>query len=89
MVSAIPIHKEDINQSQIVPRFSAVVPGAADAESIAINADHINMVKFASHKDDEYKRVSGHLQLLAQEAPCAITARWTKQERTVNGTITT
>ena len=40
---------------QVVPQASAVVPGAADAETIAINADHINMVKFASKENNGYK----------------------------------
>ncbi|KAF7502238.1 hypothetical protein GJ744_006309 [Endocarpon pusillum] len=72
----------------IVPRFSAVIAGAADAESVAINADHINMVKFASREDDGYKKISGHLQLLAQEAPHAVGARWAKQIRIENAMST-
>lgn len=41
---------------QVVPRASAVVAGAADAESIVIHADHINMVKFESEGNSGYKR---------------------------------
>ncbi len=44
-----------------MPRSSAVVPGAADAESIAIPADHLNIVKFASREDRVYENVSEHL----------------------------
>lgn len=58
-----------------MPRPSAVVPGAADAESIAIPADHLNMVKFASLEDGGYEKVSGHVWLLAEEASDAISAR--------------
>ena len=72
-----------------MPRPSAVVPGAADAESIAIAADHLNMVKFASREDGGYEKVSGHLYLLAEEAPDAISARWTEQEKIKNGTEAT
>lgn len=39
-------------------RPSAVVPGAADAESIAIPADYLNMVKFLSREDEDYEKVS-------------------------------
>jgi hypothetical protein len=46
--------------TQVVPRASAVVPGAADAEPIVIHADHINMVKFTSKEDNGYRTVSGH-----------------------------
>lgn len=44
-----------------MPRPSAVVPGAAHAESIAIPADHLDMVKFASREDGGYEKVSEHL----------------------------
>ncbi|MCJ1348933.1 hypothetical protein MMC31_007166, partial [Peltigera leucophlebia] len=65
----------------IVPRPSAIVPGAADAESIAIPADHLNMVKFASREDGGYEKVSEHLFLLAEDAPEAISTRWIEQDK--------
>jgi hypothetical protein len=58
--------------AQVVPKASAVVPGAADAEPIVIHADHINMVKFASKQDNGYRTVSGHLQIMAENAGEAI-----------------
>ena len=64
-----------------MPRSSAVVPGAADAESIAIPADHLNMVKFASREDGGYEKVSEHLWLLVEEAPNAISVRWAEQDK--------
>ena len=68
---------------QVVPRASAVVPGAADAEPIVIHADHINMVKFVSEEDNGYKTVLGHLQLMSQGAYDVINLRW-EEERRVN-----
>lgn len=65
----------------MVPRASAVVPGAADAEPIVIHADHINMVKFASKEDNGYRTVSGHLRIMAQNASEAIGARWEMEMR--------
>lgn len=70
-----------------MPKASAVVPGAADAESVAIPADHLDMVKFASREDGGYKKVSGHLQLLAEEAPNVIGMRWEEQNRIKIGTV--
>lgn len=70
----------------MVPHASAVVPGAADAEAIAIPANHLDMVKFASRENGGYEKVSGHLQILAEEAPDAIRARWKKQDRIQDGT---
>ena len=88
MVSFIVAFTWGTNPSQIVPHISAVVPGAADAESVAIHADHINMVKFDSRGDNGYKRVSGHLRLLAQKAPDAVRASRVKQEWAEEGTFT-
>jgi hypothetical protein len=61
------------------------VPGTTDAEAVAIPANHRNMVKFASSRDGGYEKVSGHLQILAEEAPVAINARWAEQERIRKG----
>ena len=59
------------------------MPGAADAEPIVIHADHINMVKFASREDNGYRTLSGHLQIMAQNASEVISSRW-EEERRVN-----
>ena len=39
------------------------------------------MVKFASSEDGGYEKVSGHLWLLASEAPGAISIRWAEQNK--------
>ncbi len=44
------------------------------------------MVKFASREDGGYKKVSGHLWLLAKEAPGAISLRWAEQDKLKMGT---
>lgn len=71
--------------AQVVPRASAVVPGAADAEPIVIHADHINMVKFISERDSGYKTVSGHLQVMTQSARNVISSRWEEESRVNTG----
>ena len=55
--------------------------GAADAEPIAIHADHTNMVRFASKEDNGYQTVSGHLQIMAQSASSVIPSRWEEESR--------
>ncbi|CAN9331109.1 unnamed protein product [Alternaria alternata] len=60
----------------VVPRASAVVPGAADGEPITIHADHIQMVKFGSKTDPRYRTVSGHLRVMAARAGDVIGGRW-------------
>ena len=65
----------------MVPDASAIISGVADAEPVAIAADHLNMIKFTSREDSGYKKVSEQLQLMAQEAPDAVEARWAEQNR--------
>lgn len=69
----------------MVPHASAIVPGIADAEPVAILADHLGMVKFSSREDGGYEKVSGHLKLLAEDAPEIIDARWTEQDKIKEG----
>lgn len=69
----------------MVPHASAIIPGIADAEPIAISADHLNMVKFISRDDIGYEKVSGHLMILAKEARSAIDTRWAEQDRIREG----
>ncbi|KAF4418794.1 Protein SERAC1 [Colletotrichum fructicola Nara gc5] len=71
----------------VVPRASAVVPGQADGEPIAIHADHINMVKFASKEDPSYVKVSEVLQIMVANAGSNIRSRWETEERVTRARI--
>ncbi len=66
----------------MVPKSSAVVPGVLDVETIAIMANHLEMTKHRSESDTGYKKVSGHLQLIIQEANTKIQQNWDKEEWT-------
>lgn len=52
-----------------------------DSEAIAIHANHINMVKFASKEDSGYKAISRHLQLMVRDADGKIKAEWEKERQ--------
>lgn len=82
---SLSVSIRDTDKIQIVPHASAIIPGIANAEPVAIPADHLNMVKFISRQDGGYEKVSGYLQLLAEEAPGAIDARWAEQDRIKQG----
>jgi len=73
------------NVKQVVPRASAAVSGQANAETIAINADHRNMVRYASKNDVGYITISEHLQIMAGGAPKEIRRRWDLERRTDEG----
>ncbi|CAH0020139.1 unnamed protein product [Clonostachys rhizophaga] len=65
----------------VVPRASAVVPGHANAESIVIHHDHINMVKFISKEDNGYEKISGYLQIMVVNTGDQIRQRWEEEAR--------
>ena len=62
------------------------MPGAVDAEPIAIHANHVEMVRFASRDDHGYQTVSGHLQVMVRSAKDVITLRWERESRANAGT---
>ncbi|KAK1613488.1 hypothetical protein BDP81DRAFT_513692 [Colletotrichum phormii] len=76
-----------LGQITVVPRASAVVPGQADGEPIAIHADHISMVKFASKEDPSYVKVSEVLQIMVANAGNNIRSRWETEERVTRARI--
>ena len=57
-----------LSSFQLVPKYSAVIPGAINAEEIALPADHRNIVKFFSLEDEGFKKVSGRTALAAKGA---------------------
>lgn len=56
----------------VVPKASAVVPGAANAEPIAMTKDHRGMISFDSAEDESYQRLRRHIESLAKTLPKAI-----------------
>lgn len=71
----------------MVPRASAVVPSQADAETIQINANHRDMVRYSSSKDQGYMMVSEHLKIMALAATEDIRSRWRTERRVVEGEL--
>ncbi|KAF8525528.1 hypothetical protein BU17DRAFT_83773 [Hysterangium stoloniferum] len=41
----------------LVPKWSAVVPGAVNVEPIALGSDHVNLIRFPDKDDEDYKTV--------------------------------
>jgi hypothetical protein len=72
----------------VVPRASAVVPGAVNGEPIAIHADHTSMVRFESKSNPGYKTVSDHLRVMAATAGDAVGRQWDTEGRVDAGTYT-
>jgi hypothetical protein len=55
-----------------------VVPGAVNAEAIALYKDHVGMAKFSHAGDSDFKTISSHLSILTQDAPQKIAERWNR-----------
>ena len=62
--------------SQVVPKHSACIPGAAGAARIAIPSDHTNMVKFQDAEDDGFRKVYGELSIMLKKAVRKIEGNW-------------
>ena len=61
------------------------MPGQADAEPIAIHANHTDMVRYGSANDNGYRTISEELQIMTQEASEAIRLRWQTERRMDEG----
>jgi hypothetical protein len=80
-----PTRVAKLGEMIVVPKSSAVVPGAVDAEAIAIMADHKNMTKFASENDAGFRKISGHLMLMVEEARDKVSRNWEQETALQNG----
>ena len=65
-----------------MPKASAVLLAIADAEPIALPADHLRMVKFSLKEDEGYEKISEYLQIMTEEARENIAIHWSEEERT-------
>ena len=62
--------------SQVVPKHSACIPGAAGAARIAIPSDHTNIVKFQDAEDEGFRKVYGELSIMLKKAVREIEGNW-------------
>ena len=62
--------------SQVVPKHSACIPGAAGAARIAIPSDHTNIVKFQDTEDEGFRKVYGELSTMLKKAVRKIEGNW-------------
>ncbi|KAF8515996.1 hypothetical protein BU17DRAFT_51232 [Hysterangium stoloniferum] len=64
-----PTSLHDGTSEIIVPKSSAVVPGTTNAESIGLNKSHNEMVRFASHADEDFTTVATMLYVMSCQLP--------------------
>lgn len=64
------------NLVQVVEKSSAIVAGQSNSESIEMHKSHTEMARMKSTEDNDYQIVAMHTQLMCEEAPKKIEARW-------------
>ncbi|KAF8069116.1 hypothetical protein FPV67DRAFT_1625304 [Lyophyllum atratum] len=68
-------------RKRLVPKFSAVVPGATDVDSIPLHKDHVDMAKYESDKDGDFQSIVSHLMNMVKAAPAKIEKQWESDDR--------
>jgi hypothetical protein len=66
---------------QVVPEASAAIPGAVNAEKIAIYKNHVGMVKFSSEEDEDYRTLRDHLNDMVRKAPEKVAEKWRQYKK--------
>jgi NTP pyrophosphatase (non-canonical NTP hydrolase) len=59
----------------MVPKTTAIVPGAVNVKDYALHKDHENLTKFLSEEDDDYRTVSGEIADMMGQISQTITTR--------------
>ncbi|KAF8528440.1 hypothetical protein BU17DRAFT_61112 [Hysterangium stoloniferum] len=80
LLTVLPDQSSQICLSKIVPKLSAVIPGAVNMEMIGMSKDHNGMTKFASQNDDDFIFISATIQDMTKKAPSLIQLWWSKFE---------
>jgi hypothetical protein len=70
-----------VTHIQLVDKYSAVVPGMQNAESVCLNKDHVGMAKFDRDDDWDFIAVASHLSEMADAAPLQTEKIWESYER--------
>jgi hypothetical protein len=59
---------------QVVPRTSAVLPGAQQEAGMAKH--HKTLTKFSGKDDDDFQDIAGQLKLMVMKAPDIVAKNW-------------
>ena len=69
----------------MVPQVFAIILGAVDVKTIAISANHLDMMRFGFCENRKYEKVSKHMQILVKKVPDLIDTYWKKQDISQKG----
>lgn len=63
-----------------MPRYSACIPGAVDAEVMAMASDHAGLVKFRDAEDEGFIAVAESVRCMLLEATKKVAGNWREWE---------
>ncbi|KAF8505068.1 P-loop containing nucleoside triphosphate hydrolase protein [Hysterangium stoloniferum] len=78
----LPTVLPDKRSQIIVPKLSAVIPGAIDMEVVGMSKDHYGMTKFASQSDDDFILMLSVIKNMTESASSVVQHQWSKFEQT-------
>jgi len=70
----------DQSSQIIVPKSSAVIPGAVDVEVVGMNKDHNGMTKFPYQNDDDFNFISSVIRSMIKNALSVVQQQWNEFE---------
>lgn len=70
---------------EIVPKWSAVVPGTRDAAEFGINEDHRRMTKYSKEENQDFKKMYRVLASMTKNAGDKIERNWQSEGRMKQG----
>jgi hypothetical protein len=62
-----------------VPSNLAVIPGIVDADAVPLHKHHINMVKFSSTDDLDFRTVLRCIKFMVQMATPEVRSSWERE----------
>ena len=69
-----------LNKLQIMPFDPAIISGVLNAQPVALNGDHVQMVKFNSVEDNDYCRVSSYIVTMVGRASVKAKENWKRED---------
>jgi hypothetical protein len=64
------------NARQVVPKYSAIIPGMKNDQAMALDKDHLSLVRYSSAEDPGFKAVSRGIILEIRKGTKVVNERW-------------
>ncbi|KAK0614544.1 Alpha/Beta hydrolase protein [Immersiella caudata] len=72
----LPTKVSSYREIMFVPKHSAVIPEMVNSEEVAMDADHVSMVKFRLPDDENFVKVARRISSVAESAETHVKIKW-------------